>query len=181
MTEPVTTEPATTESAPVQPESQWHNFRKYRAHAHDGLCIIFRHANKEWRPCEKTGHYEDHFKLAADDLPRRVEKIMSEGRITPDQSWQALLAFDDEYERIENDLKAALKLGEPSGRHTPEKARRLLKKLPKVKKDFYKEVTSRKLGGISPSGFLIFDSLEATQSRVLAALSEPAEPASPAA
>ncbi len=147
-------------------EGRLHKYRKYRSHGNYDLCVIFRYANGESKFSERTGNLEDHFKLAALDLPKRVSNTMAKGDLIPTQSWKALTQFDKEFERVRKNLITMLE-NKDETQHPMTTIRRLLDGgLDETRTAFYAEVRRLKLGRIK-KGALVFDSYEDTAARAV--------------
>ncbi len=147
-------------------EGHFHRYAHYRSHGEDGLCVIFHHAGKEMRPSELTGHMEDHFKLPALKLPKRVVNMMGKNEIIATQSWKALLDFDGGLRQVTKNL-VRMQTIENFSRHPGTTIERLLNGgLDSVKEKFYEQVEENELGHVK-RGRLAFDSFEETTERAL--------------
>lgn len=141
--------------SPPLNEGKFHQYRRYRTHSENGLCVLFDYAGKKLRPTESSGNLEDHFKLPLADLPRRVFSMMAKNDILPTESWKAMLDFETEMTRIRAKLESPVP-NKHQQRHSQKTIDWLLSEgLEKARTEFYAGIKEFKLGKIK-DGVLVF-------------------------
>lgn len=141
---------------PKPREGRFHRFKKLRPHAEDGLHVIFKYTGGKLCLTER-GNLEDHFKLAAHHLPRRVFNMMAKGEVKPTQSWRALVEFEANFAEVRADV-ARMRAQKDYSKFSAKTIDRLFYSgLENGRQAFYREIEKYQMGRIGDKGLELFD------------------------
>lgn len=175
----------------LQAEKDTHIFKRWRGSGENTLCALFKYAHDKNDPKvpvlsggvitqkrgvrinERTGLAEDHFKLPAIDLPKRVYTLMGQGFSDARESFRALKEFDGAVDSLKIELSKMLEKKDFS-KHSGKNLRIILENLEPVRSEVYALAEKFDLARTGKDGRLEFDSYKITQKRASAAYAEKA-------